>query len=94
MGGPVAVNLEIFDDPIAQLVIWAALGAVLIAVGVYVIKKIRAEVVQQEPTANELLSKFRDLHSQGELSDAEFRTIKTTLAARLQDELKDDGQTG
>jgi hypothetical protein len=88
------VDLEIFDDPIAQVVIWAAAGAALVAVGVYVIKKIRAEVVQQEPTANELLSKFRDLHSKGELSDTEFRTIKTTLAARLQDELKDDGQTG
>jgi uncharacterized protein HemX len=92
--GPVQVNLEILDDPIAQWVIWAALGAILIAVGVYVVGKIRAEVVQQEPTANELLSKFRDLHSKGELSDAEFRTIKTTLAARFQDELKDDGETG
>jgi uncharacterized membrane protein len=76
------------------LVIWGALLAALLAVAGYVIGKVRAETVQKEPTASELMSKFRDLHSKGELSDAEFRTIKTALAARLQDELKDNGETG
>jgi hypothetical protein len=88
------VDLSIFGDPIAQLVIWAALGAVLIAVAVYVIGKIRAEPAQSEPDASDLISKFRDLHSRGELTDAEFRTIKTTLAERLQEELKDSDETG
>ncbi len=86
--------MGIFDDPVAELVLWTAVAAILVVVAVYVIGKIRAEAVQQEPHASELLSKFRDLHSKGELSDAEFRTIKTTLAARLQEELKDDGETG
>jgi uncharacterized membrane protein len=79
---------------VKELVLWTAVGAVLVAVAVYVIGKIRAEAVQHEPTASELLSKFRDQHSKGELTDAEFRTIKTTLAARLQEELKDNGQKG
>ena len=88
------VDLSIFGDPIAKLVIWAAMGAVLIAVAVYVIGKIRAEPAQHEPDASDLISKFRDLHSRGELTDAEFRTIKTTLAGRLQEELKDSDETG
>ena len=88
------MDLSILEDPIAQLVIWAALGGILIAIAVYVIGKIRAEVVQKEPQATELMSKFDDLHSKGELSDAEFRTIKTALAARLQEELKDNDETG
>ena len=66
----------------------------LVTVVIYVIGKIRAKSVQKEPTASELMSKFRELHSRGDLSDSEFRTIKTTLAARLQEELKDTGQTG
>ena len=74
-------------------IVWK-LSAVFVVVALYVIGRIRAETVQQEPTASELLSKFRDLHSKGELSDAEFRTIKTTLAARLQDEVRDDDETG
>jgi uncharacterized protein HemX len=88
------VDLPIFQDPIAELVIWAALGAMAIAVAAYVIGKIRAEPAQNEPDASDLISKFRDLHSRGELSDAEFRTIKTTLAGRLQEELKDSDETG
>ena len=80
--------------PGAELVALLALLAILVAIACYVIGKIRAESVQQEPGASELLSKFRDLHSQGDLSEAEFRTIKTTLAARLQEELRDDEEKG
>jgi len=76
------------------LVLWTAILAALVAVAIYVIKKVRDKAVQKEPTASELLSKFRELHSRGELSDAEFRTIKTTLASQLHEELKDNGQTG
>ena len=80
--------------PGADLVVWLAVLAILTAIACYVIGKIRAESVQQEPGASELLSKFRELHSRGNLDETEFRTIKTTLAARLQDELKDDEETG
>ncbi|HVU86888.1 MAG TPA: hypothetical protein VHD36_06180 [Pirellulales bacterium] len=45
-------------------------------------------------TTNEMLTNFRELHSQGELTDVEYRTIKATLSARLQDELKDSGKEG
>jgi uncharacterized membrane protein len=76
------------------LVLWLTVLASLIAVAAYIILKIRAKTLQNEPEASELLSKFRDLHSQGELSDEEFRTIKTTLAVELQKELKSSGKTG
>jgi len=75
-----------------DLSLWSAVVILMGAVAFRVIKKIRADSVQQEPTASELIAKFREMHSQGELSDAEFRTIKTTLAVKLQEELKDNGQ--
>ena len=68
--------------------------AILVAVAGYVITKIRPKTVQKERGANELLSKFRELHSQGGLSDEEFRTIKTTLTERLQSELRNEDETG
>jgi uncharacterized membrane protein len=77
-----------------QLVFWLAIGAILVAVAIYVRGKIRGQSAQQEPTASELMSKFRELHSKGVLSDAEFRTIKSRLAARLGDEVKDNGEIG
>ena len=85
---------RILEIPGAELVIWGAVGGVLIAVALYLVKKIRSDSAQQELTASELMSKFRELHSKGVLDDAEFRTIKTNLAARLQEELKDTGETG
>ncbi len=80
--------------PTQKLVIWSAIFASLIAVAVYVVGLIRAKTVQQEPTPSDLMSKFRDSHSQGELSDEEFRTIKTMLGTRMKEELKDDGEKG
>ena len=82
------------EDWAAQLVIWVALCAILVVVAVYVIGRVRAEPVQQEPKASELISKFRDLHAKGELSEEEFRTIKTNLAVRFQEELNDNDETG
>jgi uncharacterized membrane protein len=76
------------------VIIWLAVLAALIAVAAYLILKIRPKTVQNEPPASELLSKFRESHSRGELSDEEFRTIKTTLSAQLQEEVKGGGKTG
>jgi len=75
------------------LVVSLALLAIMIAIAAYVISQIRAKTLQREPQASELLSKFREMHSRGVLTDAEFRTIKTALAAQLQKELKDNSET-
>ena len=81
---------------IQQLVLGVASLAILVAIGrgIYWAGKIRAKAVQKEPSASELLTKFREMHSRGVLSDEEFRTIKTTLTERLQTELRDKDETG
>jgi len=83
-----------FESSIVELLVWSAVLGGMVAVASYAIRKVRAASVQQELTAHELMAKFRESHSKGELSEAEFRTIKTTLAARFQQELKDDDETG
>ena len=85
---------EYFQSPAAQAVVWIAASAVLFLVGFYVVGKVRGSLREEEPGANELLTNFRELHSRGELSDGEYRTIKAMLAARLQQELKDSGKEG
>ena len=84
---------QLFDAGLGALVVWLAVLAALVAVAIYVIGRVRAKTLQQEPPAGELPSKFRELHSRGELSDAEFRTIKTTLTAQLQDQFQDRSGT-
>ncbi len=82
------------QNPADRLVVYIAILAAAATIAIYVLRKLRGEIVQQEPPASELISKFREMHSRGKLSDEEFRTIKTTLAARLQEELKDSGEKG
>ena len=82
---------------VCEVVSWVAGGCVLAVVAalmVYFGRKARAAGGKAEPTASELLSKFREMHSRGVLSDAEFRRVKTSLSTRLEDELKDTGETG
>ncbi len=85
---------SLLDAEADELVLWIAGLAVLLAFAFYVISRVRGTPAQREPSAGELLAKFRESHSRGELTDEEFRTIKTNLQVQLLDELKDDGDTG
>jgi hypothetical protein len=77
-----------------KLIVSLALLATMTAVAVFIVSKIRAKTLQREPPASELLSKFREMHSRGGLTDEEYRTIKTTLSEQLQKQIKDNSETG
>ncbi len=82
------------QDPTAQLVIWLAICAALVTIGIYVIARIRRSIHEDQPLTSNLMTNFREMYSQGELSDEEYQTIKNTLTNRFQRELKDSGQEG
>jgi hypothetical protein len=73
--------------------LWAAVIFALLAFAVFVVRRWRGGSADDRPDANELLTKFRELHTRGGLSDAEYRTIKTKLATQIENELKDDNKT-
>jgi beta-xylosidase len=79
--------VQFLTTPAASVVLLLALTAVLIAVGVYVIGKVRRDLTSDAAGANELLSNFKEMHSRGGLDDEEYRTIKAMLAKRLEREL-------
>lgn len=83
--------VEFLQTPPARIVIWVAVLAVLTIVGIYVVRRFR-DGVEQTETTSDLLAKFREMRQQGHLSDAEFRTIRTSLGERLQSELKQDSE--
>lgn len=85
----VAKMIEFLKEPGAQLVIWAAALGAVVAVAWYVISKVRGEASDKEPESSSLLTDFREMHTRGHLSDTEFRSIKSSLADRLQKELND-----
>lgn len=85
--------LNVLEQPAVQATLLFAATVTLVTILVYVIGRIRAGMTEEEGGASELLTNFREMHAQGELSDEEFRTIKTRLTARLQQELKDAEET-
>jgi uncharacterized membrane protein len=80
------------NTPAAHAILWLAVCAALMAVGIYVVLKVRQTLSESEAKTHDLISNFRELHSQGELSDEEYRTIKAKLAARLRQEIKGKGK--
>lgn len=79
---------------LASAALWFAVIFALIALAIAVVRRLRDRNADDMPTASDDLSKFRELHARGGLSDEEFRTIKTKLAAELKGQSGDSGRTG
>ncbi len=79
--------------PLIRASFWFAALFIVLAIGVYFVRKFRDEENDDSAVdSGSLLTEFRDLHSRGTLSDEEYKTIKTKLAATLRDELIDNDQ--
>lgn len=85
---------EFLTTPVAQAVLWTATLAFLAAFGYYLMRRFRDGADDNREGTHELLTNFREMHHGGELSDAEFRTIKSVLGAKLQQELNDHDNAG
>ncbi len=91
---PAVQMLEFLQSDEAQVILWTLGGVALCTIGVYVVKRFRDHKGDDQPNASELLTNFREIHSQGGLSDEEFRTIKAQLADKLQREINDNDERG
>ena len=85
---------EFLDSTPVQLVIVLTALAILTVIGAFVVKKFRDRNDDDRPTANDLLTNFRDLHDEGDISEKEYRNIKTVLGDKLHQELSDNGEKG
>ena len=92
LGAPAVA--EFFESDRVQLVLVITLVAMLSATGRYLVSKLRGGSDEDQPITSDMLTNMQKMHQKGDLSEEEFRTIKTHLAARLKDELKDDKQQG
>ena len=79
--------IEFVQTPQARLVIWLGILAILSVIGIYVVRRFRDSTEQSE-TSSSMLTKFREMRHRGELSETEFRDIKTILADDIQAKVK------
>ena len=78
---------DLLHEHSVSIALWGGIGLVLLAMGVYIIRRFPRGEVDDNPITSDMMSTFRDLHAEGELSEEEYRKIKTKLAARLKYEL-------
>jgi uncharacterized membrane protein len=83
---------DLFRHPLFSAALWFAVILALLALAIVVVRRWRGGAAEDRLDAGELLTKFRELHARGGLSDEEYRTIKTKLATELQTELNSNDQ--
>ena len=76
-------------EALVRIALLFAAIAALTGLGALIVSKFRGSTKDEERPASQMLSNFRNLHEQGELSETEFRNIKTLLSDKIQEELKD-----
>ncbi|HJN66268.1 MAG TPA: hypothetical protein QF761_08700 [Pirellulales bacterium] len=86
--------MELLEGPWTRAIMLLAAIVALVAVGVYIVSKWRGAADDDTISTSELLSNFREMHSRGELTNEEFRTIKTRLSYELKTESKDTDHEG
>jgi len=70
-----------------ELAVSLGILLLLVAAGGCLVRRFRGRAEEDRKPTTDLLTKFREMQSRGDLSDAEYRTIKTVLAVPFRDEL-------
>jgi len=84
---------ELFRHPLSQAALWFAVIFALLALTILVMRRWRGDSANDRLDSHQLLTKFRELHLQGGLSDDEYRTIKTKLATPIETEINNTNKT-
>ncbi|MBX3419749.1 MAG: hypothetical protein KF851_19300 [Pirellulaceae bacterium] len=63
----------------ARMVIWFSVLAVVILVGVYIMKAIRNAMLVPEISKTDHMAVFRELRDQGKLDDSEYQKLKQAV---------------
>ena len=77
----------------AQVVLLLAVLAIMSAVGWSVVARFRDQI-KDDKTDTDVLAEFLQMHQRGDLSQAEYRTIKTIMADQVQDRLNSNDGKG
>jgi hypothetical protein len=82
-----------YESLFRAALLFAAIFA-LTAAGLALARRFRTRENQDALNANEIMINFRQLYEQGGLSDEEYRTIKTRLAAEMKADSTDAKSAG
>jgi uncharacterized membrane protein len=81
-------------DTLTQVILGLGILIGLVIVGMVIVQRFRGGSAGKGIGANELITNFQEMRSRGDITDADYRRIKSVLGAQLHSELKDDKETG
>ena len=84
---------DFFRHPLSIAALWFAVIFALMALAILGMRRWRGGSADDRLSSSQLLTKFRELHVRGSLSDDEYRTIKTKLAAEIEAKLNGNDKT-
>jgi len=73
---------DFLATPTLQAGVAVVILAVLIAAAIYLVSSFRDYTAQDQESTSEALDSLAEMHRKGDISDEEFRTIKTTTHQR------------
>ena len=73
---------DVLSIPAVQAGLGVVVLCVLIAVGFWLVSRYRDRVTDDRSDAQELIANFEEMHREGDISGAEFRTIKASMVRR------------
>ena len=78
---------DFLTRPVAQVVLWMAALMILMAICYYLLGRYRDRIDDDVQGPNEWLDNFSEMHAEGDISEGEFRKVKTVLDDRVHQEL-------
>jgi len=81
-------------DTAVQIAIWMSVLFGLIVVAWLVVQRFRGGAANEGRPESEMLTKFQEMRQEGDISEAEYRTIKSVLGEQLQRNVKDGKNKG
>jgi uncharacterized membrane protein len=76
-------------ETLTQVMLWMSVLIGLVIVGVLIVQRFRGSATQKGSTPQELIANFEEMRSRGDITDADYRRIKSVLGDQLQSKLKD-----
>ena len=81
------------EDPNVQLAVGLVMLCILITAGFSLVSRFRDYAAQDQDDTVDALANLEEMHRKGDISEEEFRTIKSKASLPSQNDKPDDGST-
>ena len=85
---------QVSAETLVQVILRLRVLMGLVIGAALIVQRFRGGAGEKGASANELIANFQEMYSRGDITDADYRKIKSVLGERLHSDLKDDKDKG